>query len=262
MTDLLNMQMILVEPFDLKSGGIAPSYTVSRGVGAGNLVEHDPREVWFEDVAGLGAYQIDIDLGIATSWDTVALINVTAFPNTTWQITGGATLTAVTYMPSAILRLPSEDGIVAASNALFWSSVTLSSRYIRITITPGGGMPNSLGVLVVGKSFKPSKPREQGAGRIPIDTGVRTEISNGGIGTVSGFLRASYKWVFGDLDPTDLRKLWGMFRRLRTTEPFLLIEDPSEGYSEGIHWCTFVNLEGYERNDASKSRWSMSVSER
>lgn len=261
MVDVPNMQMILVEPFALSFGGAAPSYTVSRGTGGGNLAEHDPREVWSDNAAG-GAYQIDIDLGVAMIWDTVALINVSGSSVATWQITGGTAYGASVYLPQSTMPLPSEDGTISVANALFRSPTVIFGRYIRIMVTPGSSALNSIGVLAVGKSFKPSKPREQGAGRIGKDTGVRTEIDNGGVGTVSGFLRTGFKWIFGDLDPTDLRQLWGMFRRLRTTEPFLLVEDPLAGFSEGIHWCTFTDLEGYERNDASKSRWAMSVSER
>jgi hypothetical protein len=260
-TDILNMQMIMVEPFALSFGGAAPSYTISRGTGGNNLIEHDPREVWLDNGAA-GSYVIDLDLGAITDWDTLSLVNVESATAATWQITGGNTPLAGTYLLTTPLRMASEDGVVLNGHALFWSPVILSGRYIRITCTPNGDPINSIGVLVVGKSFKPSKPREQGAGRVPKDTGARTEIDNGGIGTVSGFLKTGYKWVFGDLDPADLRKLWGMFKRLRTTEPFLLVEDPSEGYSDGVHWCTFIDLEGYERNDASKSRWAMYVGER
>jgi hypothetical protein len=258
---LLEKQMILVEPIVLSAGGGAPLFVVSRGTGAANLAEHDPREVWV-DTGAAGSYTIDIDLGVARDWDTVALINCTAAVAATWSISGGAAYAAAAYLATTALVLPSEDGLADSGVALFWSNAALNGRYIRLTITPNGAPVNNIGFLVVGKSFKPSQPREEGAGRTPADTGDRTDIENGGVATVPGFLRSGFKWVFGDLDPADLKRLWGMFRRLRTTEPFLLVEDPTEAIAEGVHWCTFIDLEPYGAFSTSKSRWALSVRDR
>jgi hypothetical protein len=250
-------QMILVEPFALSSGGAAPSFTITRGAGAANLIEPDPREIW-QDGGFAGSYAIYIDLGVATDWDVVALVNVTAAPGATWTISGGAAYDSTTYLNPAQMRLPSEDGVSAAGPALYWSQAGQNGRYIRIIFTPGTAPENSIGYLFVGKSFKPTEPREQGAGRPANDTGVRTRLDNGGLATVSGNLLSGFKWTFGDLDPADLKRIWGMFRRRRTTEPMLLVEDPAEGFAEGFHYGTFVDLEAYERRDQSKSRWALS----
>jgi hypothetical protein len=246
-------QMILVEPFALAYGGALPSYSVSRGAGAANLIEPDPREIW-QDVGFAGSYEIDIDLGVATDWDVVALVNVTASVGATWEISGGG----ANYLAATAMRLPSDDGVSAVGPALYWSPAGHNDRYIRVTVTPGAAPDNSIGYLFVGKSWKPTEPREQGAGRPAVDTGVRTRLDNGGLATVSGNLLSGFKWVFGDLDPADLKRLWGMFRRRRTTEPMLLIEDPAESCAEGFHYGTFVDLEQYERRDQSKSRWALS----
>jgi hypothetical protein len=251
-------QMILTELFALSHVGAAPTYTVSRGVEAANLISDDPREVWL-DTGGAGSYQIDIDLGVNTEWDVISLVNVTSGSAATWMITGGAGYATETYLAPAMLRLPSEDGVITSGPALFWSPIVRLGRYIRITITPNGAPVNSIGRLCLGKSWKPTLPREFGAGRPPLDTGTRTRLDNGGLATVSGHLLSGFRWVFADLDPADLKRLWGMYRRLRTTEPFLLVEDPEEGFAEGHHYCTFIDLEAFERNDASKSRMVMSV---
>lgn len=251
--------MILVEPFALNFGGAAPTYGVSRGTDGANLIELDPREV-FVDTGAAGTYTIDIDLGVATDWDTIALINITAAAGATWSITGGATYTTTTYLAATAMRLLSEDGVVISSSpALFVSGATINGRYVRITITPGGAPTNSIGCLVIGRSWKPSMPREIGAGRQPLDTGSRSRLEGGGLATVSGVLTSGFKWVFGDLDDTDLAKLWGIFRRRRTTEPLVLVEDPAVATAENVHYCTLVDLEAYERRVATKSRWALTV---
>jgi hypothetical protein len=256
MPTLLETQTIFVEPFNLSSGGVAPSYTVSRGTGAANLVENDPREVWV-DTGAAGFYQIDIDLGVATDWDTVALVGVTAGSGAAWSIIGGATLSSIVYLSAANLLLVSEDGVADSGSSLFKSAAVINGRYIRVTISPNGAPINSIGRLIVGKSFRPTQPREQGAGRPPLDSGSRTRLDNGGLATVSGHLISGFKWVFGDLDPIDLKRLWGIYRRRRTTEPMLIVEDPTDGFAESVHYGTFVDLELYERRDQSKSRWAM-----
>jgi hypothetical protein len=258
---LIDMQMIFVEPFEVAAGGVAPSFTVSRGVGAANLIEHDPREVW-RDTGAAGVFTIDIDLGVPRDWDTVALINVAAGETATLQVIVGGGSSGVVYFPAQPLRLASEDGVSPSGPALFWSGAPQNARYFQLKITPNSTAPISIGNLVLGKSFKPSQPREEGAGRAPADTGERSDLDNGGVATSPGFLRSGFKWVFGDLDGPDLKRLWGLFRRLRTTEPFLLVEDPTEGVAEGVHWCTFVELEPYGAFSTSKSRWALSVRDR
>lgn len=252
-------EMIIVEPFALSYGGAAPSFLNSRGIDAGNLIELDPREVWVDNV-GTGTYWFDIDLGAAMDWDTIALFNVSALAGASWTITGGASLLATTYLANSTMRLNSEDGIaIASSPALFVSPTVINGRFVRITVTPNGGPLNSIGCLIIGKSWKPSLPREYGAGRPPLDTGSRTRLDGGGLATVPGVLTSGFKWVFADLEDADLAKLWGIMRRRRTTEPVVLVEDPAAPTAESVHYCTLVELEAYERRQASKSRWALSV---
>lgn len=251
-------QMILTELIALTHAGALPNYTVSRGLEAANMNTDDPREVWV-DVPAAGSAVIYIDFGVDTTWDTVSLVNVTAGAAATWTIWGGNNFGQISYLVDTLMRLPSEDGVSASGPALYWTPIPKVGRYIAIYITPNGAPTNTVGRLVVGKSWKPGNPREFGAGRPPIDTGSRTRLDNGGLSTVSGHLLSGFKWVFADLDPADLKRLWGMYRRLRTTEPFLLVEDPEEAIAEGHHYCTFTELEAYERNDASKSRMVMAV---
>ena len=250
--------MIMVEPIALSHAGAFPNYTVSRGANAANLIENDPREV-FKDTGVLSNYEIDIDFGLNTSWDSIYLINVSASANSTWSVSGGAEFISTTYMPAQVLRMLSEDGLDTSGPARFYSPNVIIGRRIRITISTVELPAHSIGRLVVGRSFKPSFPREFGAGRPPIDTGVRTRLENGGLAAASGHLLSGFKWVFGDLNRADLKRLWGMFRRLRTTEPLILDEDPTENCAENVHYGTFIDLEMYDRQDTSKSRMAMSI---
>ena len=252
--------MIFVEPFQLVYNGVAPSFTVSRGTGGANMIAADPREVW-QDVAAVGAVTIDIDLGAVRSWDTVALINCNGLSTALWAITyGDAGYTESVAVAGQVLRVPSEDVADATGPAFFVANAPIASRYVRLSLSQGaGGAPLSIGVLTVGVSWSPTLPRELGAGRSPVDTGTRTRIEGGGLATVDGTLLSGFRWQFGDLEPSDLAKIWGLFRRLRTTLPFLLIEYPGAAVAEGVHWGTFINLEAYERRDPTKSQWAMKM---
>jgi hypothetical protein len=250
--------MIFVEPFQLGYNGVAPSITVSRGAGGGNLLTPHPQEVW-QDSTAVGAVSIDIDLRAVRDWDVIALINCNALPTAIWTISygiaGHGESVAIAGLP---VRIQSEDVADATGPALFTVDAMISSRYVRLSLTQGaGGVPLSAGVLLIGKGWSPTFPRELGSGRPPVDTGTRTRIEGGGLATVEGTLLSGFRWVFGDLHSSDLAKIWGMFRRLRTTRPFLLVEYPNAPVAEGIHWGTFVNIEAYERRDATKSQWSM-----
>jgi hypothetical protein len=250
-------EMIIVEPFDMTFGGAAPTLSVGRGSGGANLISNDPREIWVDSAVGTTA--IDIDFGAARDWDTIALINTNGNAATQISISGGATLTTTTYLAATALRVPSEDVADANGPALFYSATTLNGRYIRINVINPSGAPATVGRVVVGKSWKPSYPREQGAGRPPLDTGARQRLDDGGLAVVSGRLVSGFKWVFADLAPADVTKLWGIVRRRRTTEPVLLVEDPNPAVAEGVHYGAFAELDSYERRDAEKSRMALTV---
>ncbi len=252
--------MIITEPFAIAFGGAAPSLTVSRGTAGANLLSFDPREIWQDSAVG-SAVTIDIDLGAsAAPWDVVALINTNAHATATWTITtGAAAYTTTTLANGAALRVPSEDVADATGPAVWISTAPQTTRYIRLAMTqPAGQSALTIGGVIVGKGWKPLFPREPGTGRPPLETGTRTRLDDGGLSTVPGTLLSGFKWVFGDLDPGELAKLWGLLRRRRTTEPLLLIEDPGDLKAEGVHYGTFTELESYERRDQSKSRWAMS----
>lgn len=261
--------MIIVEPYALALSAsyalpqaIAPCIYVEGGSSKANLLTDDPRELYIGPAGAASA--VYIDLGADREWDTIALINTNGIALSAWGVATGTQAEAnygstvvITY-GDGVFRLPSEDQADLNGPAFYHSQSVRVSRYIYIAFGHGSGALQ-IGRLVVGKSWKPSLPREPGGGRPPIDTGSRERLPDGGLARVPGSLVSGYQWVFGDLDDADLAKLWGIMRRRRTTEPILLVEDPGAPVAEGVHYGTFTALERYERSIVSKSRWALTM---
>lgn len=261
-------EMIIIEPFTLGYSPTlvipAPGIGVLAGAARPNLLTDDPREVFVGAAAGTYS-EIYIDFGADVSWDTIALLNTNGNATADWGITDGTNAYggyqgSLLVPAGTALRTPSEDIADSRGPAFYQAASPRFSRYIYIQFRQGAaGSPIQAGRLVVGKSWKPSLPRELGGGRPPIDTGSRERLPDGGLARVSGSLVSGFQWVFGDLEEADLAKLWGIIRRRRTTEPLLLVEDPGAPVAEGLHYGTFVALERYERAIVSKSRWALTV---
>ena len=127
-------------------------------------------------------------------------------------------------------------------------------------MTRAAGAPLEIGRVVIGKAFRPYYNRETGASRVPLDSGSRERANDGSLNTVSGFLISGFKWVFGDLSDAEIKTLWGIFRRRRTTEPLVLIENNGDTITDAsVHYGTFVELEGYQRQDAQKNRLALTL---
>jgi hypothetical protein len=268
--------MIIVEPFGLFAnvgGALGPpmgslpndgraAYFATTsgggGIGLGNLMTDDPREVW-QSPATVVSVSIFIDLGVLRFWDSLALVNGNIPASATWTVSDGVAAYTTNALATAAARLPSDDESTSTGPSFFLSAVPRNTRYIQAVATWATPTLISIGRLVVGKSWKPSLPREIGAGRPPLDTGSRTRLESGGLAVVDGNFTSGFKWTFGDLDSADLAKLWGIMRRVKTTSPILLIEDPDTPFAEELHYGTLVALEPYERSDVSKSRWSLQI---
>lgn len=262
--------MIIVEPF----GPLNVSTTItpmnnqpsvhcySTLVGLANLSTNDPREV-YNSTATSGSVLFTVDFGSNVTWDTLAFVNSNAPAGATVTIyhsTDPANYYANAPINAVIFRTASDDVPGVNGPACFVLPVPVTARTIAFAIVlPAGSPPFSIGRLVIGRSWKPTYPRELGAGRPMIDSGSRERLVDGGLATVSGALVSGFDWTFGDLDDADLAKLWGIFRRCRTTEPIVLIEDPGAPTAEGFHYGTLAKLERFERSIQSKSRWSLKV---
>ena len=253
--------MIIVEPIDLNYGAGVPFLTVSEGTGGANLTTPDPREIWV-GANNVGVKSFEIDLGFDRTIDTLFLGNTNVDASSLWSLTSGTNAqgSPVTIRFEAVAMLMPGDDVAQVRSPVFYRlAVPIIARYLRVQTYKPAGAFIEVGNLIVGNSWKPTLPRELGAGRLVADSGARTRLEGGGLASVSGSLVSGFKWVFGDLDDADLAKLWGIMRRRKTTEPIVLIEDPGALVVEGVHYGTLVNLEGYERNVQSKSRWVLQM---
>ena len=260
MTDVL-----IIEPKDIvyNANYPTPSGYIYSGVGGANLFTNDPREIWLGPTNNSITY-ITIDLGSDVLIDTVFLGNVNASVGNIWSFQ---------YGPSALgnvgpyffyqipLRLPSEDGFASRrGDCIYAAQAPVLARYLQITIqmTAEPNLALEIGRVVVGAAFRPFYNRETGATRVPFDSGSRERASDGTLNTVSGSLISGFKWVFGDLNDAEIKTLWGIFRRRRTTEPLVLIENNGDTITDAsVHYGTFVELEGYQRQDARKNRLAL-----
>ena len=261
---------VIGPPMTMVSGQSRPGIYINDGVGAGigiaNLSTDDPREVW-QSGAGALVVNIWIDLGQDVEWDTIAIFNTNITATATWRIFDGNQASANYSLnpdinggggSGTLARVASED-INSASGVCLFVGAVRTARYILVAITLPSAASVTIGKICIGKSFKPSLPRELGSGRPSLDSGSATRLDSGGLAVVPGSLISGFKWTFADLNSNDLAKLWGIYRRRRTTGPIILIEDPGTPVAEGCHYGRFVALDAYERSDVTKSRWAMQV---
>ena len=121
----------------------------------------------------------------------------------------------------------------------------------------------SIGVLLVGLAFQPAHNQEWGAGRQPIDTGVKDPLLGGGFGILEGARKARYRWTLGDLTEAEADALYGLALDQGETSPLLVVEDPDAtmGLNERLHYGLFDGFEAYERANPSQTRWGLSVTQ-
>ena len=258
MTDVL-----IIEPLDLVYNGNfpMPRVLINGGIGGENLLTNDPREVWSDTVVGV-TREIFIDLGPNTVFDAVYLGNTNAATGDVWSIDSGLSELGPGAQPLFLnnaMKLLSDDGFTyPRGDCAYVSDFPITGRFIRITMTRATGTPLQIGRLIIGRAFRPFYNRETGASRVPLDSGNRERASDGTLNTVSGSLISGFKWVFGDLSDAEIKTLWGIFRRRRTTEPLVLIENNGDTITDAsVHYGTFVELEGYQRIDARKNRQAL-----
>lgn len=242
--------MIIVEPFPIQASQI----TVNRGTGKDMLVDPERKHVFVDTTTGSNL-TIDVDLGTATAWDTIALVGIGLA--TTWSVTGGASYTAGTYMASRAML--ADEALGPPYNAaLYHHAAGASPRYLRASIARPSGT-QTVGNLVVGKAWKPTFNMELDSGRGVIDTGSGVWRSDGGRHARPGVRGAVRSWVLGDLSDAELRQLYAIMSRCGENAPLLICEDPdfTAGQAERIGWGYFTGLEPYARRDPGKHRWGM-----
>ena len=237
----------------------------SRGSGVANLLSRSPKEVWIDSAVGSAA-TIDIDLGAATSIDTVYLGYVSPpVAGAVWTITGGlAGYAETTLKASGALRAVDSASRAPSRTHALWTGNAASVRYIRISVTqPAGNAVLSAGVVMVGAAWRPTFNMEWGAGRRVIDTGSATSLPDGGFATVAGARKRAFSFSLGDLSSAEVDALEEMLLDLGETSPALVVEDSdaNTGQRGRIHYGLFQGLKAFERRNPAQTRWELNFEE-
>ena len=225
---------------------------------AARLLTPDPREATGVTTAS-ATQTIDIDLGAATSIDTVFLgyANASAYPAAIGMTYGVASYTETTA--ANIVVAPSIG--FPFRHYFTQLAAPVTARYIRLSLPLPAGA--TFGVLAVGAAFMSQLGHEWGGGRFVTDTGSATRLQGGGFGIDEGVAAGGYQWTFGDLTADETQRLYLIQRNRRTTRTLLVVEDPevSPGLNERIHWGLLGKLEAYERLDPINTKWSMTIND-
>jgi hypothetical protein len=239
----------------------APSaLATSTGTGSANLLTAEPKEVWA--AASVGSVNIDIDFGSTVSLDSFFVGFTNASSGATWTITGGSSYTANTYKNSG--GFPASSGRTnPRQHGFYMHGSTISARFIRLAITQTGASALQIGIASIGKAFEPTWNMEWEAGRIPIDTGTRSERPDGGFGVEHGAIKHGFKWTLGDLTESDLAILDDLMAECGETYPVIIVEDPAStsGLNERLHYGLFDRLEQWQRRSPDRTRWGLSMRE-
>lgn len=230
-----------------------PIVTISGFANASRLLTPDPKEAMSMTA---GAVILSLDLGVAQLVDTFFLGYVAA--GTTLGVTYGVAAhdeaTAFNTSPIQGSELVSAD-----CHLPFVIAAPVNARYVKFYIgSPANG---KAGVIAVGKSFQANWGHEYGSGRPVEDTGSVERLLSGGFGINEGVRVGGYNWTFGDLDDSEVQKLYAISRDRGVTRSVLVIEDIDQtfGLNERTHWSLFGKLEAYERQVPGASRYSFTV---
>lgn len=236
----------------------------NRGTGALNLLSPDPKEVWADSASA--AVTIELDLGAVVSVDTLYLGAIRgAAPDSLWSITGGVAGSAeLVLQQDEEMRAPGIAGTTPDPAQAFWHGAAQSVRFVRIVITPAiGSSPMSIGVVMLGKAFRPTWNHEWGSGRRAIDMGTATPLASGGFSIVPGARKTGWTWTLGDLTDAERDELHEIALAVGETSPVLVCEDPDNtpGLHRRLHYGLFRGLKPYERRNVQRTRWDFTVEE-
>lgn len=228
------------------------------GTGLTNLLTASPKEAW---VANQFSLSVDIDMGAAVSVDSFFLGHTNATSSATWIIYSATGLGTGLTQIKASAAMRAADSIGPGHHAFHRLATPVTSRYFRLTLTQTGASFLYAGILIVGQAFE--KYRELGGGRLPVDTGPRQSLSDGGFGVGAGAFKAQFNFSFIDLTDTDVKQLWAIVGQVGLRKPVLVVEDAALaiGQNEAIHYGVFERFEPYARSDPAATRWAFSHEE-
>lgn len=210
----------------------------------------DPKEVAYSN--GAGARTIDIDLGAAQMVGAIYLGGVSG--TTTFAVTGGAASYTTTSYGNIVVA-PKRTAVSPRQYLLEFAPVSL--RYIRLSATLADGF--EVGIAAACERFTSEYGHEWGAGRGLEDMSSVTANRAGGFGIDPGAIVPSYDWTFGDLNDEEREALFDMLRKVGTSSPVIICEDPAvtNDLDARLHYSLFQRLEKYERRSVGITRWSL-----
>lgn len=232
---------------------------VAAGTGAGNLLTASPREIWVAPSSA--TVTIDVDMGAAVPVDSFFLGYTNADAGASWTLYSGTGLGAGLSVISGAAPLRASDSIGPRHHAFHRLAAPVVARYFRLSLTQSGGVALQAGVLILGKAFE--RHRELGGGRMPLDTGARQALNDGGFGVGSGVVKSVFSFSFIDLSDADLSELWAIAATVGLRRPVVVVEDAdlALGRNEAIHYGVFERFQPYARQEPGTSRWAFSHEE-
>lgn len=243
--------MSITRPLSYTVGGSFPN--VAR------VMSPNPREAAV--TPGGTTETIDVDLGSVQLIDTLFV----GFVTTTGAITvtyGTGGYNTFGWLGSPIAAAASDllaEDLPGSRHFVSVLDTPVSARFIRLTVPVDGGQ--SIGVVVVGKAFRPTFGHEFGAGRSIEDTGSADRLFGGGFGINEGARIGGYQWTLGDLSDAEVRTLYALARNRGSSRSVLVVEDPeiSVGLNERCHWGLLAPPEAYERFAPGLTRWGLKI---
>lgn len=225
-------------------------------VGAARLATPEPKEV---AVAGdlPGNWSIVVDLGSAQLIDTVAVLFLRGDDPSVVCYYGLDNVWQQQFAPNAaaLPTLASDQ----RRDRVMTVPAPVRARYVGIGRERASASRVELGVIVIGRAFRPQWGGEWGGGVGLADTGQVTRRRDGGFAIDSGTAAPTLQWIFGDLSDDERRQLFAIVQDRGETKPLLAIEGGDGGptTSEEVHWGLLTRIEAYERQAPGMTRWSM-----
>jgi hypothetical protein len=230
--------------------------------GVANVLTFDPKEAMIHP-ANVGAAVLDFDLGSPQLIDCF-YIGYHGYNGQSLTITGGAAAynTTTHLVDTPNWPAPSPVQFPLRRHAFIRLAAPVINRFVRLQFS-GAAVRSHIGVVAIGLAFRPFYNREWGSGRQPIDTGSRETLRGGGFGIGEGARKAAFRWTFGDLDTAEVDALYNLSLEVGETRPIIVAEDPdfTVGLNERLHYGLFDRFEEYSRQDTTKTRWSMGITQ-
>jgi hypothetical protein len=249
----------IIEPLPIV--GVVTSYD-SSPTSQAKLYSDDPKEVFASPNAL--AQDIIIDLGNGYAVDSLFL----GFTNATAAAQASlGTCTAingtgyVNRVASTVIR--PADCATVRSSLLFRMNPAPVAQYWYISLSANAGVNWQIGRIAAGLAFESAWDREWGSGRRAIDTAKVTQLVGGGFGVQAGARKAAYNWTFGDLDETELNRLWGIVYRVGNSSPIIVNEQDAAttAVNERLHYGLLQRFDPFERREPFATKWALEIEE-